>query len=111
MMVVADGIFNEKHLGSHPIKVALRFWLIENGLEVTNGKQNRNFGCTVPSIPLGLQGSTPLEPFLYPNAEGGPLNTATMQPESTARSAVALDLTVQCARVAEDNKARDIVIL
>jgi ribosome-associated protein len=39
------------------------------------------------------------------------LSTATLQRESTARSAVALDLVVQCAHVAEDNKARDIVIL
>ena len=46
-----------------------------------------------------------------PIAKGGPLNVATMQHETTARAAVALELTVQCAHVAEDNKARDIVIL
>ena len=39
------------------------------------------------------------------------MNVATVKPQPTARSAVALDLAVQCARVAEDNKARDIVIL
>ncbi len=39
------------------------------------------------------------------------MSVATLQRESTARAAVALDLTVQCAHVAEDNKARDIVIL
>jgi ribosome-associated protein len=39
------------------------------------------------------------------------LNVATLKREPTARSALALDLAVQCARVAEDNKARDIVIL
>jgi len=39
------------------------------------------------------------------------LNIATLQREPTTRAAVALDLTVQCAHIAEDNKARDIVIL
>jgi ribosome-associated protein len=39
------------------------------------------------------------------------LNVVTLQPEPTARATVALDLTVQCAHVAEDNKARDIVVL
>ena len=39
------------------------------------------------------------------------MNIATVQHESTARAGVALDLTVQCAHIAEDNKARDIVIL
>jgi ribosome-associated protein len=39
------------------------------------------------------------------------LNVATLQREPTARSALALDLAVRCAHVAEDNKARDIVIL
>jgi len=39
------------------------------------------------------------------------LEIATVQHESTTRAGVALDLTVQCAHIAEDNKARDIVIL
>jgi ribosome-associated protein len=39
------------------------------------------------------------------------LNVATLKREPTTRSTVALDLAVQCARVAEDNKARDIVLL
>ena len=39
------------------------------------------------------------------------MNVATLKREPTARSAVALDLAVQCAHTAEDNKARDIVIL
>jgi ribosome-associated protein len=43
--------------------------------------------------------------------EGGTLNLATAQQEPTARATVALDLTTQCAGIAEDNKARDIVIL
>jgi ribosome-associated protein len=43
-------------------------------------------------------------------AEGGPLNSATMTVSPTAY-VVALDRAVQCARVAEDNKAQDIVVL
>ncbi len=39
------------------------------------------------------------------------MNVATLKREPTARSAVALDLAVRCAHTAEDNKARDIVIL
>ena len=39
------------------------------------------------------------------------MNVATLKHEPAARQAVALDLAVQCARTAEDNKARDIVIL
>jgi ribosome-associated protein len=39
------------------------------------------------------------------------LNVATLKREPTTRSVVALDLAVQCARVAEDNKAREIVLL
>jgi ribosome-associated protein len=39
------------------------------------------------------------------------LNVATLKREPTTRWAVALDLAVGCARVAEDNKARDIVLL
>jgi ribosome-associated protein len=39
------------------------------------------------------------------------LNLATAQHEQTGRAAVALELTVKCAHLAEENKARDIVIL
>jgi len=39
------------------------------------------------------------------------LNLATAQHEQTARAAAALELTVKCAHLAEENKARDIVIL
>jgi ribosome-associated protein len=46
-----------------------------------------------------------------PSAEGGTLNLATVQQEPTARAVVALNLTVRCAGIAEENKARDIVIL
>jgi ribosome-associated protein len=48
---------------------------------------------------------------LLSQAEGGPLNVATLTREPTTRSAVALDLAVRCAHVADDNKARDIVLL
>jgi ribosome-associated protein len=34
-----------------------------------------------------------------------------MQHDAAARAALAQDLTVQCAHIAEDNKARDIVLL
>jgi ribosome-associated protein len=43
-------------------------------------------------------------------AEGGPLNSATMI-SSPAVYTAALDRAVHCARVAEDNKAQDIVVL
>src|SRR5208282_6127470 len=45
------------------------------------------------------------------NAEGGPLSVAPLQHDSTARCEAALELTIQSAHIAEDNKARDIVIL
>jgi ribosome-associated protein len=77
---------------------------ILTGQEVTNGTTIREAGCATRRAPLDLPG-----PFL--TAEGGPLNVATLKHEPTARSAVALDLAVQCAHVAEDNKARDIVLL
>jgi ribosome-associated protein len=78
-------------------------WL-NPGLEVPNGTTNRQPGGGAVRVPPDLQGP-------FPSAEGGPLNVATLQQESTARAAAALDLTVQCAHVAEDNKARDIVVL
>jgi ribosome-associated protein len=39
------------------------------------------------------------------------LNVEALQHESTARCEVALERTIQCAHIAEDNKARDIAIL
>jgi ribosome-associated protein len=71
---------------------------------VTNGTHDDERGCASERMLPDL-------PALSLNAEGGPLNVATLTSEPTTRAAVALDLAVQCARVAEDNKARDIVIL
>jgi len=45
------------------------------------------------------------------SVEGGPLKTATVPIEPTPRAAVALERACLCARVASDNKARDIVVL
>ena len=39
------------------------------------------------------------------------MNVASLQHDAAARAALAQDLTVQCAHIAEDNKARDIVLL
>jgi ribosome-associated protein len=39
------------------------------------------------------------------------LNVATLQRETTPRAEVALDLAVRCAHLADDNKARDILLL
>jgi ribosome-associated protein len=71
---------------------------------VTNGNHDRRARRASVRAARDLPGLTSI-------AEGGPLNVATLKREPTARSAVALDLAVQCAHTAEDNKARDIVIL
>jgi ribosome-associated protein len=71
---------------------------------VTNGTHDFEPGCAASRILPDLHA-------LVSRAEGGPLNVATLTREPTTRTAVALDLIVQCARVADDNKARDIVIL
>jgi ribosome-associated protein len=44
-------------------------------------------------------------------AEGGPLNIATVRSEPTPRAAVAVERAILCARIAEDNKAKDVVVL
>jgi ribosome-associated protein len=74
------------------------------GLEVTNGTHDHEPGCAAARNPPDLHALSVI-------AEGGPLNSATLTREPTTRSAVALDLAVRCAHVADDNKARDIVIL
>jgi ribosome-associated protein len=78
--------------------------VFQQGREVTNGTTNREAGCAAWRTMLDLHGP-------FPTAEGGPLDVATLKREPTARSMVAVDLAVRCAFVAEDNKARDIVIL
>jgi ribosome-associated protein len=71
---------------------------------VTNGPNHRRADGARKRHGLDLPG-------IIPDAEGGPLNVATLQRESTPRAAVALDLAVKCAHLADDNKARDILIL
>jgi len=44
-------------------------------------------------------------------AKGGRLNHATLQAPATPRSAVAVERAMQCARIAEENKARDVLVL
>jgi ribosome-associated protein len=74
------------------------------GQEVTNGTSHRHAGDAMRRHRPGLLG-------IVLCAEGGPLNVATLQRESTPRAAVALDLAIRCAHLADDNKARDILIL
>src|SRR5262245_22563975 len=73
------------------------------GLEVTNGKCHSRGGRSFDSSLPDLQS---------PLVEGGPLNIAaltTSDPVSTVVSG--LDRAILCARVAEENKAKDVVIL
>jgi ribosome-associated protein len=71
-------------------------------LEVTNG----NSSCQVrrDRRRSDLQSSHPL-------AEGGPLNVATVRSEMTPQARTAIERAGLCARVAEENKARDVAIL
>jgi len=39
------------------------------------------------------------------------LDSVTLQPAATVRSAVGVERAILCARIAEDNKARDVVVL
>lgn len=43
--------------------------------------------------------------------KGGPLRTATLRSEPTPESAVAFERAFLCARVAAENKARDVIVL
>ncbi len=45
-----------------------------------------------------------------PFAEGGPLNSTLLE-QSTSRPQIALDHAFLCARVAQDNKGKDILVL
>src|SRR5262245_59354483 len=69
--------------------------------EVTNASTS----CQGGLLPSGT--------LLFRNAlaEGGPLNIATLKQDPALRAEAAVDRALHCARVAEDNKARDIVIL
>src|SRR5260370_657125 len=44
-------------------------------------------------------------------AEGGPLSIATLKSEPTPRTGVGLEHAIECARVALDNKAQNILVL
>ncbi len=70
-----------------------------HGLEVTYGDIT-----SIPEKPL---------PDLHVNRhpKGGPLNVATLKQKATPRSVEAVERAIQCARVADDNKAKDVVIL
>jgi ribosome-associated protein len=71
------------------------------GREVTNGNESCQHGFDEK---VGL-----LADFQF--AEGGPLNIATLKEEPSKRVTGALERAVMCARVAEDNKAQNVVIL
>ena len=57
--------------------------------------------------------SSPVPDLRTPVAfrEGGPLKSATLEQAATPRVAVAKEHACLCARVAADNKARDVVVL
>jgi ribosome-associated protein len=70
---------------------------------VTNGDSHRNTNAV-------LRTRSHL-PARSATAEGGPLSSAIANQVPTARAAVAVERARLCARVAEDNKGRDVVIL
>jgi ribosome-associated protein len=74
-----------------------------SGPEVTNGEAHRNA--------LATWRRREHLPARSATAEGGPLSSAIAKQEPTARAAVAVERARICARVAEDNKGRDVVIL
>jgi ribosome-associated protein len=71
------------------------------GLEVTYGKDDRVF------VPLPK--ASDLHPIAVP--EGGLLTTATKRSPSHLQSASSFERACLCARVADDNKARDVIVL
>jgi ribosome-associated protein len=77
--------------------------LVRFGPEVTNGDGDGDLRrVSLPDL-AGL-------PPRIANPEGGPLTTATIRTERLVLSA-SLDRACLCARVAADNKARDVVVL
>src|SRR5262245_60659983 len=78
--------------------------LVGTGLGVNDGDLANRFGRASGHVPPDLQGR-------HLSAEGGTLSVATVQAESAARPAAGLDRAFLCARVAEDNKAQDILVL
>jgi ribosome-associated protein len=74
------------------------------GWEVTHGDTERE---TVRFSMFTLVGLPPNTPVLG----GGPLTIATARPEQLPTSRTALEHACLCARVASENKARDVVVL
>jgi ribosome-associated protein len=74
------------------------------GEEVTNEKGTTPFAFPCVRIAPGLLPRDPL-------AEGGPLSVATVISSPTPRVAVGRERASHCARVAADNKARDVLVL
>jgi ribosome-associated protein len=70
---------------------------------VANG--DRNHAISVARRSLGDL------PLRVKEPEGGPLNTAIASSRATSAARVALEHACLCARVAGDNKARDILVL
>src|SRR5262249_50966012 len=60
--------------------------------------------------PASLGSRADLPPRVV-ESEGGPLNAATVTTPATSRVSVALEHACQCARLAADHKARDILVL
>ncbi len=73
------------------------FWIPQ---EVTDDNDSTADSCAVPDLHARI--ALP---------EGGPLKIATLTEEATPRAAVAKEQACLCARVAADNKARDIRVL
>jgi len=78
-------------------------WHSSSGLEVTNGEFHRKTIAMLRKCShLHARSAT---------AEGGPLSSAIAKLIPTARAMVAVERAQLCARIAEDNKGRDVVIL
>lgn len=80
--------------------LVLCFWSQpgSTGLEVTHDKR-----ATTTATPLGSKGLR----SVFFHAEGGPLNDIAL----TSRAEAVVERALLCARVADDNKARDVLIM
>jgi len=87
-----------------PTLVIVPVWLVGSDPEVKHGKNAIEQERTSPRLPPRLRSRIAL-------TEGGPLKLATVRRETALPSTEALDRAFLCARVAEDNKARDILVL
>jgi ribosome-associated protein len=75
-----------------------------SGQEVTNGDK----ACQRAGAPRRAPADLRLR---NPPAKGGPLNIATLKSAPASRLSAAEDRAILSARVAEENKAKDVVIL